>query len=70
MESSCPFPFFETFNRQQEKLEKMINASGYKEKVPSHIQDENVEKLTKLFQEMEFFKKESERLEAEKNTKL
>jgi valyl-tRNA synthetase len=48
----------------------MINASGYKEKVPSHIQDENAEKLTKLFQEMEFFKKESERLEAEKSTKL
>ncbi|CAK7339762.1 unnamed protein product [Dovyalis caffra] len=55
--------------KQQEKLEKMINASGYKEKVPSHIQDENAEKLTKLFQEMEFFKKESERLEAEKSTK-
>lgn len=56
--------------KQQEKLEKMINASGYKEKVPSHIQDENAEKLTKLFQEMEFFKKESERLEAEKSPKL
>ncbi|KAJ6989708.1 hypothetical protein D5086_014430 [Populus alba] len=56
--------------KQQEKLEKMINVSGYKEKVPSHIQDENAEKLTKLFQEMEFFKKESERLEAEKSTKL
>uniref|UniRef100_A0A6N2LDC4 Valine--tRNA ligase, mitochondrial n=1 Tax=Salix viminalis TaxID=40686 RepID=A0A6N2LDC4_SALVM len=55
--------------KQQEKLEKMISASGYKEKVPSHIQDENAEKLTKLFQEMEFFKKESERLEAEKSTK-
>ncbi|CAK7337835.1 unnamed protein product [Dovyalis caffra] len=51
--------------KQQEKLERKINASGYKEKVPLEIQDKDAEKLTKLFQEMELFKKESERLEAE-----
>lgn len=42
----------------------MVNAAGYKEKVPSHIQEENAEKLAKLLQEMEFFKKESSRLQA------
>lgn len=54
-----------TFNRQKEKLEKVINATGYQEKVPSHIQEENAAKLTKLLQECEFFENESLRLEAE-----
>ncbi|KAK9015180.1 hypothetical protein V6N11_006297 [Hibiscus sabdariffa] len=52
-------------NRQQEKLKKIINASGYREKVPSHIQQENATKLAKLLQEFEFFKRENERLESE-----
>ncbi|KAG6773646.1 hypothetical protein POTOM_020938 [Populus tomentosa] len=53
--------------KQQEKLEKKINAAGYKEKVPLEIQDKDTEKLSKLVQEMELFEKESERLEAEKS---
>lgn len=52
-------------NRQKERLEKVINATGYQEKVPSHIQEENAAKLAKLLQECEFFEKESSRLEAE-----
>ena len=55
------------FTRQQERLEKKINAAGYKEKVPLEIQDKDTEKLSKLVQEMELFEKESERLEAEKS---
>ncbi|PPD72092.1 hypothetical protein GOBAR_DD31016 [Gossypium barbadense] len=51
--------------KQQEKLKKIISASGYQEKVPSHIQEENATKLAKLLQEFEFFKKESDRLESE-----
>ncbi|XP_044506474.1 valine--tRNA ligase, mitochondrial 1-like isoform X2 [Mangifera indica] len=51
--------------RQKEKLEKVINATGYQEKVPSHIQEENAAKLAKLLQECEFFENESLRLEAE-----
>ncbi|KAM7250274.1 hypothetical protein ACFE04_022157 [Oxalis oulophora] len=51
--------------RQQEKLQKMINASGYQEKVPAHIQQENADKLTKLMQELEICEKEATRLEAE-----
>lgn len=50
-------------NRQQEKLKKIMNATGYQEKVPSHIQEENVAKLAKLMQEFEFFEKESVRLD-------
>ncbi|KAJ9162760.1 hypothetical protein P3X46_022509 [Hevea brasiliensis] len=50
--------------KQWDKLDKMVNAAGYKEKVPSHIQEENAEKLAKLLKEMEFFEKESSRLEA------
>ncbi|XVF34149.1 hypothetical protein REPUB_Repub18cG0033500 [Reevesia pubescens] len=51
--------------RQQEKLKKIMNASGFEEKVPSHIQEENATKLPKLLQEFEFFKKESERIESQ-----
>ncbi|XWS28128.1 hypothetical protein CRYUN_Cryun25bG0039100 [Craigia yunnanensis] len=51
--------------KQQEKLKKIMNASGYQEKVPSHIQEENATKLAKLLQEFEFFTKESERIESE-----
>ncbi|KAH8507923.1 hypothetical protein H0E87_010174 [Populus deltoides] len=53
--------------KQQERLEKKINAAGYKEKVPLEIQGKDTEKLSKLVQEMELFEKESERLEAEKS---
>lgn len=42
-----------------------MDISGYEQKVPSHIREENEAKLAKLFQEFEFFSKESSRLEAE-----
>ncbi|XP_021275468.1 valine--tRNA ligase, mitochondrial 1 isoform X2 [Herrania umbratica] len=51
--------------KQQEKLRKIMNASGYQEKVPAHIQEENATKLAKLLQEFEFFKKESGRMESD-----
>ncbi|EEF32012.1 valine--tRNA ligase, mitochondrial 1 [Ricinus communis] len=51
--------------KQYDKLDKKVNASGYKEKVPAHIQEQEIAKLTKLLQEIEFFEKESSRLEAE-----
>lgn len=34
-----------------EKLSKMIDASGYKEKVPAQLQEENATKLKSLEQE-------------------
>ncbi|KAI9112033.1 hypothetical protein K1719_016929 [Acacia pycnantha] len=37
---------------QMERLEKTINASGYREKVPSHIQQDNDAKLASLLQEL------------------
>ncbi|KAL9243450.1 hypothetical protein vseg_017336 [Gypsophila vaccaria] len=42
----------EETKRQKATLEKMMGASGYKEKVPAQIQEENVAKLTKLMQEV------------------
>ena len=53
------------FNRQQDKYKKIMNASGYHEKVPPHIQEQNTTNLAKLLQEFEFFAKERERLESE-----
>ena len=58
------------FNRQQEKLKEIMNASGSQEKVPSHIQEVNATKLAKLLQEIEVFKKESERIESEEQHQL
>ncbi|KAL5811450.1 hypothetical protein ACOSQ4_028018 [Xanthoceras sorbifolium] len=52
--------------KQQEKLKKIMNAAGYQEKVPSHIQEDNAAKLAKLLQEFEFFQKESMRLDETK----
>ncbi|GKV37021.1 hypothetical protein SLEP1_g45094 [Rubroshorea leprosula] len=49
--------------KQQEKLNKIMNASGYHEKVDPKIHEENMKKLEKLMQEFEFFKEESTRLE-------
>ncbi|CAI0409944.1 unnamed protein product, partial [Linum tenue] len=53
--------------KQREKIEKNISTTGYKEKVPPHIQEENTEKLNRLIQELELLKLESARLEAESN---
>ena len=41
------------FCRQQDSLMQKMNNTGYKEKVPAHIQEENVMKLNKLMQELE-----------------
>lgn len=54
-----------SLNRQQEKLEKQINIPGYQEKVPARIQEENVAKLAKILQELDFFDQESTRLGVE-----
>ncbi|XP_050219299.1 valine--tRNA ligase, mitochondrial 1 [Mercurialis annua] len=51
--------------KQYEKLEKKVNASGYKEKVPGNIQEQDMAKLTTLLQELDFFKNESSRIENE-----
>ncbi|KAJ8759608.1 hypothetical protein K2173_008789 [Erythroxylum novogranatense] len=51
--------------KQYDKLEKTVNAPGYREKVEANVLDVNVEKLNKLLQELEFFKLESARLDAE-----
>ncbi|KAJ4705826.1 Valine--tRNA ligase-like protein [Melia azedarach] len=51
--------------KQQEKLEKQINIPGYQEKVPARIQEENVAKLAKILQELDFFDQESTRLGVE-----
>ncbi|XXG89905.1 hypothetical protein AAC387_Pa12g1796 [Persea americana] len=39
--------------KQQDSLTQKMNNTGYKEKVPAHIQEENVMKLNKLMQELE-----------------
>ncbi|XP_010554365.1 PREDICTED: valine--tRNA ligase, mitochondrial 1 [Tarenaya hassleriana] len=51
--------------KQTEKLKKMMSVSGYEEKVPPHIREDNATKLAKLLQEFDFFEKESSRLDAE-----
>ncbi|OWM81057.1 hypothetical protein CDL15_Pgr007088 [Punica granatum] len=51
--------------KQQDKLRQAMNVTGYGEKVPVRIQEENANKLAKLIQEFEFFQKESSRIEAE-----
>ena len=43
----------------------MMSASGYEEKVPANIKEDNVTKLAKILQEFDFFEKESVRLVAE-----
>ncbi|GAB2215529.1 hypothetical protein Droror1_Dr00019916 [Drosera rotundifolia] len=51
--------------KQQETLSRTMNASGYKEKVPPHIHEENVAKLASLMQELVSFEKASQHLERE-----
>ncbi|XP_021752900.1 valine--tRNA ligase, mitochondrial 1-like [Chenopodium quinoa] len=53
----------EETKRQKEALEKMMDASGYKEKIRPQIHEENMEKLTKLVQEVLSLEKASEHLE-------
>lgn len=58
----------EHFGRQRDGLEKMMNASGYKEKVPAHIHEENVAKLSSLMKEVLSFEEAFEHLEGEMET--
>lgn len=40
-----------------------MSASGYKEKVPTNVHDENMSKLTALMQELQLFEENIGRLE-------
>ncbi|KAL0697749.1 hypothetical protein Bca4012_053871 [Brassica carinata] len=51
--------------KQKEKLQKIMSASGYEEKAPAKIKEDNVTTLAKILQEFDFFEKESARLVAE-----
>uniref|UniRef100_A0A803LJG7 valine--tRNA ligase n=1 Tax=Chenopodium quinoa TaxID=63459 RepID=A0A803LJG7_CHEQI len=53
----------EETKRQKESLEKMMDASGYNEKVRPQIYEEKMEKLTKLMQEVLSLEKATEHLE-------
>ncbi|GAB2286532.1 Valine--tRNA ligase, mitochondrial 1, partial [Dionaea muscipula] len=55
----------EEIRRQQETLSRTMDASGYKEKVPPHIHEENVAKLASLMQELVSFEQASKHLERE-----
>lgn len=55
----------EEIQKQQEKLNKTMNVSGYEQKVPLHIQEDNAAKLATLIQEFEFLLRENSRLDAE-----
>ncbi|XP_038687792.1 valine--tRNA ligase, mitochondrial 1-like [Tripterygium wilfordii] len=50
--------------KKHKKLEEMVKASGYQEKVSSRLREANAAELTRLLREFEFFKLESESLEA------
>ncbi|ESQ34362.1 hypothetical protein EUTSA_v10006653mg [Eutrema salsugineum] len=45
----------EEIEKQKNKLQKLMSVSGYEEKVPAHIKEDNARKLAKLLQELEFF---------------
>ncbi|KAL2937552.1 Valine--tRNA ligase mitochondrial 1 [Bienertia sinuspersici] len=53
----------EETKRQKETLEKMMAASGYKEKVRPQIHEENMEKLTKLMQQVLSLEKATQHLD-------
>ncbi|CAO2829524.1 unnamed protein product [Amaranthus hypochondriacus] len=53
----------EETKRQKETLEKMMDASGYKEKVPPQIHEENMAKLSKLMNEVLSLEEASQHLE-------
>ncbi|XP_027069479.2 valine--tRNA ligase, mitochondrial 1-like isoform X1 [Coffea arabica] len=58
----------EEIQKQRDSLEKMMNASGYKEKVPAHIQEENVAKLSSLMKEILSFEEAFQHLERKMET--
>ncbi|KAL2514378.1 Valine--tRNA ligase [Forsythia ovata] len=53
----------EEIEKQRDSLMKITSASGYQEKVPNHIREENEAKLASLLQELLSFKEASEQLE-------
>ncbi|KAL7003273.1 Valine--tRNA ligase, mitochondrial 1 [Sarracenia purpurea var. burkii] len=55
----------EELQKQRDNLTKMMDASGYQEKVPPHIHAENVAKLSTLMQEILSFEEASRHLERE-----
>lgn len=52
-------------NRQQEKITKVMNAAGYKEKVPEKIQKANADKLESLEKEKLSLEEASQHMEAQ-----
>ncbi|XP_057951719.1 valine--tRNA ligase, mitochondrial 1 [Malania oleifera] len=55
----------EELKKQQEKLSQTMNASGYQEKVPSHVHEDNVAKLATLVQEILSLEQASQKLECD-----
>ncbi|KAL7183872.1 hypothetical protein ACSBR2_026113 [Camellia fascicularis] len=55
----------EDIQKQRDNLTKMMDASGYQEKVPTHVHEENVAKLSTLMQEILSFEEASQHLERE-----
>ncbi|KAA8533887.1 hypothetical protein F0562_031404 [Nyssa sinensis] len=55
----------EDIQKQRDSLTGMMNASGYQEKVPLHIHEENIAKLSTLMQELLSFEQASQHLERE-----
>jgi valyl-tRNA synthetase len=55
----------EVLQKQQDSLKKMMDASGYREKVPPHIHEDNVAKLGTMMQEILSFEEASQHLERE-----
>lgn len=52
-------------NRQHEKLTKVMNAAGYKEKVPEKIQKANADKLESLKKEKLSLEEAGQHMEAQ-----
>ena len=55
--------FIYIVSRQKEHLTQIISASGYQDKVPPRIREENVAKLSSLMQELLSFEQASQHLE-------
>lgn len=55
----------EVLQKQQDSLKKMMDASGYREKVPPHIHEDNLAKLETMMQEILSFEEASQHLERE-----
>lgn len=51
--------------KQKENLTKSMSASGYREKIPPHIHEENVAKLSTLMQELSSLEEASQHLETD-----